>query len=205
MKEGFDYSKDRKNIVNKNISEVEKKYWAEFEPTEETPNDASQEEIIEASLDKHEDLFNEQKELFGSEEESKEADRYQQLIRERGKKLYRVGENLSACMVALYHEDADDDILTKTIAHTKVIEALNQAIQNIKYIKSEDDELSNDELNSLGVSNRLEYEIKKLVKKLEDKEKISMEDLDIIGDIAKRFDKQGKELMFMDTTIVEDN
>ena len=205
MKEGFNYSADHKNIVNKNISETEKKYWAEFEPTEETPNDASQEEIIEASLDKHEDLFNEQKELFGSEEESKEADSYQQLIRERGKKLYRVGENLSACMVALYHEDVDDDILTKTIAHTKVIEALNQAIQNIKYIKSEDDELSSDELNSLGVSNRLEYEIKKLVKKLEDKEKISMEDLDIIGDIAKRFDKQGKELMFMDTTIVEDN
>ena len=200
MKEGFYYSKDRKHIVNENISETEKKYWTTFQPTEETPSDASQEEIIEASLDKHEDIFGEPKELFGSEEQSKETDRYQQLIRERGKKLYELAKDLYDCMINFYHEDSTSDTITQTITQTKAIEVLNKSLKNFKFILKQDDELTAEQLTSLGIVDKTEHDIKQLLQKIESKENLSPNDLDTLNDIAQKFEAQAHELMFMDTT-----
>lgn len=200
MKEGFDYSKDRKNIVNENVSEAEQKHWATFEPTVDTPHDASQEEIIAASLDRHEDIFGGHKELFGSEKESKEVDQYQQRIREKGKKLYQIAVDLYDSLKDLYEEDCNSDVLTQTLHRTKIIDVLQNAIRNKKYILKKEDELSEEQLNTLGLPDHTEYEITQLIGKLETKENMTKTDMEIIESLAGKFEAQAHELMFMDTT-----
>jgi hypothetical protein len=200
MKEGFGYSTDRKHIVNENISEAEKKHWATFKPTEETSSDASQEEIIEETLDKHEEIFNKPKEIFGSREASKETDTYQQQVKEKGKKLYQLAKDLYDCMIDFYHEEPSQDMLTHTITQTKAVEVLNRSLKNIKYILKEEDELTNEQLTVLGVVDRTEYAIKQLLEKLESKKKLSPDDLETINMIAQKFEAQAHELMFMDTS-----